>query len=99
MDVNDMHQDDDQDEDEHQDGNSSTTPLCDDDDDDDHETTTHPPLSDDEDIDLESLSEHHHPCLARGRFSVFNSLDVMHVFRNRDINCKLDMDGVVGISR
>lgn len=94
MDVNDMHQDDDQDEDEHQDGNLSTTPSCDDD-----ETTTHPPLSDDEDIDLESLSEHHHPCLARGRFSVFNSLDVMHVFRNRDINYKLDMDGVVGISR
>ena len=61
--------------------------------------TTHPPLSDDEDIDLESLSEHCHPCLARGRFSVFNSLHVMHVFRNRDINYKLDMDGVVGISR
>jgi hypothetical protein len=58
------------------------------------------PLSDDnDDLDLESLSNHDHPCLARGRFSVFNSSDVMHVFRNRDINYKLDMDGVVGISR
>ena len=69
---------------------SPATPLSDDDEDID------PPLSDNEDIDLESLSEHDHPCLARGRFSVFNSLDVMHVFRNRDVNYKL---GIVGISR
>lgn len=70
-------------DDEVQDENSPTSPMSDDDD----------------DVDLESLSKHDHPCLARGRFSVFNSLDVTHVSRNRDINYKLDMDGVVGISR
>ena len=56
-------------DDEVQDENSPTSPMSDDDND---------------DVDLESLSKHDHPCLARGRFSVFNSLDVTHVSRNRD---------------
>lgn len=50
-------------------------------------------------IIIKIFSKHDHPCLARGRFSVFNSLDVVHVRRNRDINYQLDMDGVVAISR
>ena len=55
--------------------------------------------SDEEDIDLASLCESDHPSLARGRFSLFNSLDIMHVFTNVDMNYHVDMDGIVGISR
>lgn len=69
-----------------------------------HSTPPSPPpptpmSDDDQDIDLESLSEHNHPCLAAGHFSVFNCFDVVHVCRNGEMNYKLDMDGIVGISR
>ena len=58
-----------------------------------------PMSDDDQDIGLESLSKHNRPCLAAGHFSVFNCLDVVHVCRNGEINYKLVMDGIVGISR
>ena len=51
--------------------------------------------SEENSIDLESLSKYPHPCLASGNFSIFNSPDVVPLRLAREMECIIDMDGVV----
>ena len=55
--------------------------------------------SEENSIDLESLSKHPHPCLASGNFSIFNSPDVVPLRLAREMEYTVDMDGVVVLSK
>ena len=50
-------------------------------------------------IDLETLSNHPHPCMAPGYFSIFNSPDVAPLRLARELEYSIDMDGVVVFSK
>ena len=50
-------------------------------------------------IDLETLSNHPHPCMSPGYFSIFNSPDVAPLCLARELEYSIDMDGVVVLSK
>ena len=45
-------------------------------------------------VDLETLSNHPHPCMDPGYFSIFNSPEVAPLCLARELEYSIDMDGV-----
>ena len=50
-------------------------------------------------LNLEDLATSNHPCLEKGRFSIFNHPNVGYISSSKELIYAIDLDGVVVLSR
>ena len=50
-------------------------------------------------LNLEDLAASNHPCLEKGRFSIFNHPNVGYINSSKELIYAIDLDGVVVLSK